>query len=129
MTASNEHSNILHDATTMLKAIGNTNRLLTLCALAERPLAVCDLNRRVPIAQSALSQHLARLRSAGLVVTERDGPRTLYALADARTRRLIETVCVEYRIPWSVPNLTQAEAADRSAHVDFAANFAASPRP
>ena len=38
-------------------------------------MAVCDLNRRVPIAQSALSQHLARLRSAGLVVAQRDGPR------------------------------------------------------
>ena len=40
MTASNEHSNTLHDATTMLKAIGNMHRLLTLCALAERPLEV-----------------------------------------------------------------------------------------
>ncbi|WP_290616937.1 ArsR/SmtB family transcription factor [Immundisolibacter sp.] len=82
----------------MLKAIGNTHRLLMLCALAQRPMAVCDLNRRVPIAQSALSQHLARLRSAGLVVAQRDGPRIRYALANARTRRLIEAVCTEYRI-------------------------------
>ncbi len=111
MTRSNEHSNTLHDATVMLKAIGNTHRLLTLCALAEGPLAVCDLNRRVPITQSALSQHLARLRSAGLVVTERDGPRTLYALADARSRRLIEVLCTEYQIPHCVPNPTVAAAA------------------
>lgn len=99
MTASNQSSNTVRDAAAMLKAIGNTHRLLTLCALAERPMAVCDLNRRVPIAQSALSQHLARLRSAGLVVAQRDGPRIRYALADARTRRLIEAVCTEYRIP------------------------------
>jgi len=110
MSFSNNRWDTLHDATTMLKAIGNTHRLLTLCALAEQPLAVCDLNRRVPIAQSALSQHLARLRSAGLVVTERDGPRTLYALADARTRRLIEAVCTEYQIPRSVANPTVAAA-------------------
>ena len=98
MTASNQSSNTVRDAAAMLKAIGNTHRLLTLCALAERPMAVCDLNRRVPIAQSALSQHLARLRSAGLVVAQRDGPRIRYALANARTRRLIEAVCTEYRI-------------------------------
>ena len=98
MSADNEHWDALRQATAMLKAIGNTHRLLMLCALAQRPMAVCDLNRRVPIAQSALSQHLARLRSAGLVVAQRDGPRIRYALANARTRRLIEAVCTEYRI-------------------------------
>lgn len=98
MSADNEHRDALRQATAMLKAIGNTHRLVMLCALAERPMAVCDLNRRVPIAQSALSQHLARLRSAGLVVAQRDGPRIRYALANARTRRLIEAVCTEYRL-------------------------------
>ncbi|MBC7161271.1 MAG: helix-turn-helix transcriptional regulator [Immundisolibacter sp.] len=98
MSADNEPWDALRQATAMLKAIGNTHRLLMLCALAQRPMAVCDLNRRVPIAQSALSQHLARLRSAGLVVAQRDGPRIRYALANARTRRLIEAVCTEYRI-------------------------------
>jgi DNA-binding transcriptional ArsR family regulator len=98
MSADNEHWDALRRATAMLKAIGNTHRLLVLCELAQRPLAVCELNRRIPIAQSALSQHLARLRSAGLVVAQRDGPRIRYALADARTRRLIEAVCTEYRI-------------------------------
>jgi DNA-binding transcriptional ArsR family regulator len=98
MAADNEHWDALRQATAMLKAIGNTHRLLMLCALAQQPMGVCDLNRRVPIAQSALSQHLARLRSAGLVVAQRDGPRIRYALANARTRRLIEAVCTEYRI-------------------------------
>lgn len=128
MSFSNNLWDTLRDATAMLKAIGNTHRLLTLCALAERPLAVCDLNRQVPITQSALSQHLARLRRAGLVVTQRDGPKIRYALADARTRRLIDTVCAEYRIPRPVPDLTPVEAADRSAHVDSAATFGAPPR-
>lgn len=94
----------------MLKAIGNTHRLLVLCALAQQPMAVCDLNRRVPIAQSALSQHLARLRSAGLVVAQRDGPRIRYALANARTRRLIEAVCTEYRIRGFVADSAAAPA-------------------
>lgn len=111
MSSDNAHWKALRDAAAMLKASGNIHRLLVLCALAQRPMAVCDLNRRVPIAQSALSQHLARLRSAGLVVTERDGPRTLYALADARTRRLIEAVCTDYQIPRSIADPTVATAA------------------
>ncbi|WP_372718716.1 ArsR/SmtB family transcription factor [Immundisolibacter sp.] len=87
----------------ILKAIANEHRLLMLCALAEQPLAVCDLNRHVPLAQSALSQHLARLRGAGLVVTERDGPKIRYALADERTRRLIDVLCAEYGPPAPAP--------------------------
>lgn len=125
MSSNNDQWNTLRAATAMLKAIGNEHRLLTLCALAERPLAVCDINRRVPIAQSALSQHLARLRSAGLVVTQRDGPKIRYALADARARRLIDALCTEYRIPRSVPELPLA--ADWPAHVDSAAAFGAPP--
>jgi len=126
MSFDSKQSDTLRDATAMLKAIGNTHRLLTLCALAERPLAVCDLNRRVPIAQSALSQHLARLRSAGLVVTERDGPRIRYALADARTRRLIEVVCAEYEI-WR-PGANPAVAAAGHTHADPAVSAEARAR-
>lgn len=85
-------------ASAVLKAMGNEHRLLALLALAQRPLAVCELNRQLPLAQSALSQHLARLRAAGLVVCQRDGSRVLYALADGRVRRLVEAVSSEYRI-------------------------------
>ena len=55
------------DAAELLKALGNEQRLLVLCSLAEGPLTVGELNRRVPLSQSALSQHLAKLREAGLV--------------------------------------------------------------
>lgn len=85
-------------ATGMLKALANEHRLSMLCALSERPMAVSDINRRVPIAQSALSQHLARLRTDGVVVARRSGAQTLYALASARARRLVAAVCAEYRI-------------------------------
>lgn len=85
-------------AAAMLKALANEHRLMMLCALAQRPMAVSDLNRRVPIAQSALSQHLARLRAAGVVVAQRRGAETHYALASARARRLVAAVCAEYRI-------------------------------
>lgn len=96
--ADGESHDALRAAVAMLKALANEHRLLMLCALAERPMAVWDLNRRIPIAQSALSQHLARLRAAGVVVAQRDGAGTRYALANARARRLVAAVCAEYRI-------------------------------
>lgn len=102
MPLSHKESDPMHTAlaaaSATLKAMGNAHRLLALLALAQRPLAVCELNRQLPLAQSALSQHLARLRAAGLVVCQRDGSRVLYALADERVRRLVEAVSSEYRI-------------------------------
>lgn len=109
--------NPVSTAAAVLKALANEHRLLLLCALAERPMSVSELNLRVPIAQSALSQHLARLREAGVVAGRRRGPQTLYELVDARCRRLLEAVCAEYAAAPG-PNGAQAETghhADRAA--------------
>lgn len=95
-------------AAATLKALANEHRLLLLCALAERPMSVSELNLRVPIAQSALSQHLARLREAGVVAGRRRGPQTLYELVDTRCRRLLEAVCAQYAAAPG-PNGAQAE--------------------
>lgn len=84
-------------AAALLKALANEHRLLVLCALAERPMSVSELNRRVPIAQSALSQHLARLRVAGVVVARRCGLWTRYELTDQRVGRLLDVLCAEFR--------------------------------
>lgn len=94
----NTNQQPVNAAATMLKALANEHRLMVLCALAQRPMAVSDINRRVPIAQSALSQHLARLRADGVVVAQRRGAQTHYALASARARRLVAAVCAEYHI-------------------------------
>lgn len=83
-------------ASAVLKAMGNEYRLLALLALAQQPLAVHELNLHLPLAQSALSQHLARLRAAGLVTTRRDGPKIRYSLADRRAERLLAVVVSEY---------------------------------
>lgn len=92
-------------ASVILKALANEHRLLALLALELRPLAVNELNRELPLAQSALSQHLARLRDAGLVVCERHGSRVRYALADARARRVVETIRSEYSLQAQVNGL------------------------
>ncbi|HET9693034.1 MAG TPA: metalloregulator ArsR/SmtB family transcription factor, partial [Steroidobacteraceae bacterium] len=68
------------DAAQLLKALGNEQRLLILCNLLERPLSVGELNERVELSQSALSQHLALLREAGMVETRRESQSIFYSL-------------------------------------------------
>ena len=60
------------EAAGFLKALGNEQRLMILCSLLAGPLSVGELNERVDLSQSALSQHLALLREAGLVETRRE---------------------------------------------------------
>ena len=54
------------DAAQLLKALGNEQRLHILCNLLDGPLSVGELNQRLDLSQSALSQHLALLRDLGV---------------------------------------------------------------
>lgn len=60
-----------------LKNLANPNRLMILCLLSEGELCVSDIQSHLDISQTALSQHLARLREEGIVTYRRDH-RTLY---------------------------------------------------
>lgn len=74
----------------VLKLLANENRLLILCHLVDRPRNVSQLNSSLPfLSQSALSQHLARLRQAGLVQCEAQGHTMLYFISDARVKQLL----------------------------------------
>jgi DNA-binding transcriptional ArsR family regulator len=77
------------EAAQMLKALGNEQRLLILCNLLDRPLAVGELNERVDLSQSALSQHLALLRDAGMVETRRESQSIYYSLPPGPVTRVI----------------------------------------
>jgi DNA-binding transcriptional ArsR family regulator len=68
------------DAARLMKALGNEQRLLILCNLIEGPLSVGELNERVQLSQSALSQHLAVLRELGHVETRREAQSVYYSL-------------------------------------------------
>ena len=80
------------DAAQLLKALANENRLLILCTLSEAELSVGQLNERMDLSQSALSQHLAVLRRDGLVSTRREAQTIYYSLAQGPAGRLIETL-------------------------------------
>jgi len=69
------------DAAGLLKALANEQRLAVLCTLLDGPKSVGAINARVPLSQSALSQHLAVLRARGLVNTRRESQTIHYGLA------------------------------------------------
>lgn len=79
-------------AAVFLKALSNENRLLVLCHLLEGEMSVTALNEKLPLSQSALSQHLAVLRKDGLVATRRESQTIYYSLGDQRVKTLIETL-------------------------------------
>ena len=68
------------EAARLLKALGNEKRLMVLCLLAQGERSVGDLNARVDLSQSALSQHLAVLRNDGLVRARRETQTIYYSL-------------------------------------------------
>ena len=77
------------DAAQLLKALGNEQRLLILCHLLDGELSVGELNQRVALSQSALSQHLALLRELGLVATRRAAQNIFYSLPDGPVVRVM----------------------------------------
>ncbi|MBP9128687.1 MAG: winged helix-turn-helix transcriptional regulator [Steroidobacteraceae bacterium] len=77
------------DAAHLLKALGNEQRLLILCHLLARPLSVGELNERLELSQSALSQHLALLREGGLVDTRREAQSIFYSLPPGAVTRIM----------------------------------------
>lgn len=75
-----------------LKALGNKQRLVLVSFLAGGEHSVSELNTHVSLSQSALSQHLSKLRAAGLVRTRRQGQTIYYSLVDGPIRQVIEAL-------------------------------------
>ena len=77
----------------LLKALGNTRRLMVMCKLAEhREMNVGTMAEELGISQSALSQHLAKMRAEGLVAFRRESQTLWYRIADPRCERLLATL-------------------------------------
>ena len=81
------------EAAQLLKLLANEKRLLVLCRLAmDGEVTVSDLAESIDLSQSALSQHLAKLRDDKLVATRRDGQSVHYRIADTNAARLLATL-------------------------------------
>ncbi|HEY7665919.1 MAG TPA: metalloregulator ArsR/SmtB family transcription factor [Xanthobacteraceae bacterium] len=80
-------------AADLLRALANERRLMILCKLVEWGEAnVSRLADAVGLSQSALSQHLARMREEGIVAFRRDAQTVWYRIADARAEELLATL-------------------------------------
>ena len=79
-----------------LKAIANPYRLMILCLLLDKELSVTELNETVPLSQSALSQHLAVLRSEDLVSTRKSSQVVFYTLKNEQVTEVISILHRKY---------------------------------
>ncbi len=77
------------EAASFLKSIANDRRLVILCELVKGERTVGELEAVAGLSQSALSQHLARLREARLVKTRRESQSIYYSLADPGVSKVI----------------------------------------
>jgi ArsR family transcriptional regulator len=78
------------EAARFLKVMANERRLLILCYLTEAgELSASELMDHVELSQSALSQHLAKLREEGLVVTRKDAQSVFYRVSDPKAEQVL----------------------------------------
>ncbi|MCW7647498.1 metalloregulator ArsR/SmtB family transcription factor [Serratia bockelmannii] len=81
------------EAARLLKAIGNEHRLLVLCLLLKHDeIAVGELQQLVPLSQSALSQHLAKMRNEGLLTYRREAQTLFYRIDNPNVAKVIATL-------------------------------------
>ena len=76
----------------LLKQLANKNRLMILCCLANQELSVGQLNDQIDLSQSALSQHLAKLRDNQLVITRRESQTIFYRVDNPKLQTLLITL-------------------------------------
>ena len=88
-----EHADV---ATKQLKALANVNRLMILCILCDGELSVTELNDRIDISQSALSQHLAKLRDDDIVNTRRVSQTIYYSISEGVAKGIIGVLHSHY---------------------------------
>ena len=88
----NAPNDAIQASTNLLKAVANENRLRILCLLDSGELSVSELNARLSLSQSALSQHLAILRRVGLVTTRRASQTIYYSLQGPNATGIIRAL-------------------------------------
>lgn len=87
------------EAAGLLRALSNEKRLMILCQLGDREMSVGQLLPLVGLSQSALSQHLAKLRDEALVATRREGTVIFYRVAEPAVLKLIALLAEIYCPP------------------------------
>ncbi|GAA4113515.1 ArsR/SmtB family transcription factor [Aminobacter aganoensis] len=99
------------EASEFLKKLANPNRLMIACALVEGERSVRELEDGLGIRQPGLSQQLAELRDAGLIVGRKQSKSVFYRLADERVRAVVSLLYTLFCDPNGDGKLRQAAQA------------------
>jgi DNA-binding transcriptional ArsR family regulator len=83
-------------AENLLKILANSNRLMILCYLLEQPMTVGELTEHLSLSQSAVSQHLQRLRAEAIVSTRAEGKHVWYHINSAEVTALMSVIHLIY---------------------------------
>lgn len=86
-------------AASLLKSLAHPARLLVMCRLVEGEANVTELQALGDLSMSALSQHLAVLRDAGLVHTRRESQTIYYSLAESHATGVMNALHSAYCAP------------------------------
>lgn len=78
------------EAADFIKKFAHPSRLMVVCALVDGERSVRDLEDTLGIRQPGLSQQIAELRDAGLIVGRKESKNMFYRLADGRVTEFIE---------------------------------------
>ncbi|EGN75949.1 Putative transcriptional regulator [Idiomarina sp. A28L] len=79
-------------AESLLKSLANSHRLMVLCHLVNGEMSVGELEKKVGLSQSSLSQHLAKLREQNIVGFRKEGTTVLYRIADEKALQILESL-------------------------------------
>jgi len=79
-----------------LKAIAHPARLTILCFLQDKEATVNEIVDLTLMSQSAVSQHLAKMKAFGVLKDRRDGNRVFYSLTDENFAGLVNALCGIY---------------------------------
>jgi DNA-binding transcriptional ArsR family regulator len=80
------------DAAKLMRVLSNERRLMVLCHLGSGELSVGEIQEHLGLSQSALSQHLAVLRSQNIVSTRREAQTVFYRISDPSAVKIITTL-------------------------------------
>ena len=110
--------------------MGNERRLIILCHLSEREHSVTELCRLVGLSQSALSQHLAKLRRDNLVKTRRSAQTVFYSVSSPEVGKMLVALSDLFTSCAAARPLSAADqSAERSGGAETAAEGAALRKP
>ena len=86
-------------AAQFLKALAHRDRLKLLCCLVENEVSVSELEEKVGISQSAVSQHLLKLKTEGVLTSRREGRQIFYSIADPLVLEIVSLLYDRFCAP------------------------------